>query len=453
MNKTKFVVQNVTNTLVSIPWGVEAVWAILTPAKLTNDSEIQRIAVCLFYNRNKRSRFKNVLFNHVSEAIYIISTKNTNGLHFILGGDANHLKLDSILSLRSDMRNVVKDHARLDPIINTLGKYYQRPVCYPPLEADLGTGGVPADHLIVEMVPVNMIDNKSARSYRKVTTRPMPQSAMNKYNVEMENHIWSKLFSTQSAHQKAAIHQAENVSIVEKCFPQKVVRVFSDDCPWWTPQLQDLHRKKQRTYRNERKNQKWATMEKKFQALKKIAKNTLYKRMVNDLIKKDHNQWYSQYKRLTNQGETDKVVVEEICHLTEEEQTEKIADYISAVSQEYEHLKTEQIKVPDFNKSTTPHISVEEVLEHLMMIKTKKSTAAGDVPALLIKQSADHLAIPTGFLSCHREYSIPLGQEQRKDYKLYLHWGRVHPESSSSPKITEQKCQECLSEPIAKCSD
>ena len=58
-----------------------------------------------------------------------------------------------------------------------------------------------------------------------------------------------------------------------------------------------------------------------------------------------------------------------------------------------------------------------------------------------------------GALASLAVIGIPLGQEQRKDYKLYLHWGRVHPESASGPKITEQKRQECLSEPIAKCSD
>lgn len=54
VNKAKFNVQNITNTLINIPWGVEAVWAILTPTKLTHDSTIQKIAVCSFYNRNKR---------------------------------------------------------------------------------------------------------------------------------------------------------------------------------------------------------------------------------------------------------------------------------------------------------------------------------------------------------------------------------------------------------------
>ena len=36
----KFQIQNVTNTLINIPWGVEAVWAVLTPNNVTNDSKI-----------------------------------------------------------------------------------------------------------------------------------------------------------------------------------------------------------------------------------------------------------------------------------------------------------------------------------------------------------------------------------------------------------------------------
>ena len=106
----------------------------------------------------------------------------------------------------------------------------------------------------------------------------------------------------------------------------------------------------------------------------------------------DHNQWYSQFKRLTNQGKTDKIIVEEISHLADSEQAEQIADHISAVSQEYDPLKTEDIEVPKFNQSTTPHISVEEVLEGLMNIK--KSSARGDIPAKLIKRAAMFLATP-----------------------------------------------------------
>ena len=82
VNQNKFDVLNVTNTLINIPWGVEAVWAVLTPKKLTNDSTIQRIATCSFYNRNKRSKFKTALLSHSEEAFHTLSKKYAKGLHF-----------------------------------------------------------------------------------------------------------------------------------------------------------------------------------------------------------------------------------------------------------------------------------------------------------------------------------------------------------------------------------
>jgi hypothetical protein len=39
----KFEVENITQTSLNIPWGVEAVWAVLTPRYITNASKIQTI--------------------------------------------------------------------------------------------------------------------------------------------------------------------------------------------------------------------------------------------------------------------------------------------------------------------------------------------------------------------------------------------------------------------------
>ena len=112
------------------------------------------------------------------------------------------------------------------------------------------------------------------------------------------------------------------------------------------------------------------------------------------MIEKDQNQWYLQLKRLTNKGKTKDLVVDEISHLSDKEQADTIADHIASVSQEYDHLLTNDIKIPSFPKFSTPHITVEVVTEHLPMIKKKKSTAPGDVPAKLIKAVADHIAAP-----------------------------------------------------------
>ena len=41
-------------------------------------------------------------------------------------------------------------------------------------------------------------------------------------------------------------------------------------------------------------------------------------------------------------------------------------------------------------------------------------------------------------LTCHRQYCIPLKQEQMKDYKPSPHLARVYSESTSSPVITDK---------------
>ena len=48
------------------------------------------------------------------------------------------------------------------------------------------------------------------------------------------------------------------------------------------------------------------------------------------------------------------MIVESIKHLSDKEQAEKIADKFSKVSQEYEPLKAEDIKVPKFESSDIP---------------------------------------------------------------------------------------------------
>ena len=51
VNKSKYEVENVTNTLIQIPWGVEAVWGIITPKNINQTSKIKKIACCALYSK------------------------------------------------------------------------------------------------------------------------------------------------------------------------------------------------------------------------------------------------------------------------------------------------------------------------------------------------------------------------------------------------------------------
>ena len=58
--------------------------------------------------------------------------------------------------------------------------------------------------------------------------------------------------------------------------------------------------------------------------------------IVNVMTAKD-GQWYSKLKRITNFGQdkSDLVQVDEISHMTDQEQAEAIADSFSSISNEY----------------------------------------------------------------------------------------------------------------------
>ena len=92
-----------------------------------------------------------MLLDHISETFNIISKKYGRGLHFIIAGDVNDLKLDSIMSLSPNLHQIVQDWTRLnppailDPIVTTLSSYYQIPQCLDPLDPDPDKNGKPSD--------------------------------------------------------------------------------------------------------------------------------------------------------------------------------------------------------------------------------------------------------------------------------------------------------------------
>ena len=81
VNTQKYEVEDLTNTSVSIPWGVEIVWAVLTPKKATITCEIQKIVVASICCKPK-SRKKSLLLDHIAQTFNFLNTKYKKGLHW-----------------------------------------------------------------------------------------------------------------------------------------------------------------------------------------------------------------------------------------------------------------------------------------------------------------------------------------------------------------------------------
>ena len=399
-NNMKYEVQNVTNNLVQIPWGVEAVWCILTPKNVTNDSKIKKIACCSFYCK-PGSRKKNLLLDHISDTYNLLSKKFGKGLEFILAGDANDLKIEPILNLSPRFQQIVKDWTRLDPpalldpIITTLSTKYQVPKCLEPLDPDPDKGGKKSDHRIVVARPISIFNNRSSREIKKVKVRPIPESGVQRMKEWFIEQTWEHVYQAESAHAKAAILQKTLLDVLEDIFPETTRKISSDDQPWVTHKLKVLDRKRKRVYHKQRRSERWKNLDKLFKKEMKIAKSKFYTETIEDLKNKKPGQWYSCLKKIASSDpKLDQVNIDELSHFSDQIQSEIIADKFSAIPNQYDALEKDDISIPQFSAEDVPQFDAARVWLLLSKINTNKATVPGDFPPKLIKIFAAYLAEP-----------------------------------------------------------
>ena len=302
VNSNKYIVQNLTQSVIQVPWGVEAVWALVTPKNVHNDSKIQKIVIGAIYSK-PNSKKKTATLDHISDVYNQMGVKYQNGLHWIIAGDTNDLKLDVILQLSSDMKQLVTDFTRMnppriiDPIITTLGKFYQKPIVLPPLDNDPDKDGKPSDHKIVKIIPISSINNKPGRTKREVTFRPFPESGMKALESWFNSQNWENVMNAVSAHEKAAILQDTCMKALDSHLPTKTVTFTSDDSPWITPRLKTLIRRRKKEFTKHRRSAKWKGLNEKVINKIESAKSKYYSNMVEDIKSSNDKQWYSKLKK------------------------------------------------------------------------------------------------------------------------------------------------------------
>ena len=163
-----------------------------------------------------------------------------------------------------------------------------------------------------------------------------------------------------------------------------------------TDKLKKFSKKKERIFWKERRSERWKIINKKFQKMIKDAKQTFNTEMVEELKVTNPGRWYSQLKRMCSydEGKSEKLIVPEICHLSDQEQAEIIADKLQATSSTYQHIEEDDIEFPQIQEGTIPQLSPVEVREYILKMKTRKATVQGDIPAKIIKECANYICGP-----------------------------------------------------------
>ena len=127
-----------------------------------------------------------------------------------------------------------------------------------------------------------------------------------------------------------------------------------------------------------------------------MTKRTHYDKFIKDIKAGNPRQWYSKLKRITSHDQhiSNEINVEEISHLSDQEQADYIADIFASISLEYEKIKNEDIIIPSYDKKSIPQFTPQGVLPYLQNIKINKSNVKGDIPARIIRDIAPYICYP-----------------------------------------------------------
>ena len=228
----KYNVKPLCPDVITVPVGVEAVWALISPKTRNPRNRINQIAVCSMYYRGPKSTKKKELFDHIAESYNVLIAKYGADLQFVIAGDTNRLNLAPILALSPNLKQVVKVPTRLnpeailDPIITSMWKYYSEPVTKPPIQND-PHNGKPSDHLVVLMSPLASNLECPPRQYKTVQYRPITDSGMALYGEWLSQQTWDTIYGENDCHKKAGLFQNLLMEKFYEIFPLKTLKV----CP------------------------------------------------------------------------------------------------------------------------------------------------------------------------------------------------------------------------------
>ena len=218
---------------VSIPPGLEVVWALYRPDKSFKD--FNKVLLCSFYSPPLAGK-KSSLVSHTSEEVQRFLSLNPGG-GIVLSGDANSLDVDSLLKADSSLVQIVKIPTRkdktLDIFVTNLQAYYQEPFSIPPLLPDNPQTAHPSDHLGVLVLPVNSMSKRQNQS-KIINIRHFPQSKLDVFGQIMSTQNWSFLNPKLTSTQLVSLFQYYTSEITDSIFPETKVKVSEDDKPYFT---------------------------------------------------------------------------------------------------------------------------------------------------------------------------------------------------------------------------
>ena len=275
----------------------------------------------------------------------------------------------------------------------------------PPILPDNPSKGKPSDHSGVVATPHTNPSQPCQRSKIVKHIRPMPESLVTVFGQKLEAEDWSCLENSENPTEMVEMVQNCFEKLVKSSFPEKKITIYPDDKPWFSERLRKLKRERLRIYSREGKSENYLRSQKKFDDIAKAEVSKYREKIIDEVKNGKRGSAYAGLRKLgTRPGEFNKkgFEIEKFAEekLSNQEISERIAQYFSSVSQEYQPLDVQNLPPNIQEDLGNPELNVAPILSnydvYCKLVKAKKpnSSVPGDLPKKLNQKFSAELTFP-----------------------------------------------------------
>ena len=214
----------VENVTVDTEDGIETVWAMFTPRVLDNKlQKVKRICICSVYIA-PRSQLKSETMDHITQTIHFVRSKYNNEVNFVIAGDINRVDFSNVIDSYGALKQCVtvgtRNEATLEVILSDLLNLYNPPTTKEPLKVDDDKVGKDSDHKIVVFAPRSGINFKVERIKKVIKTRPIPESKIPSFAIEIQQQTWENVINEPELDIKVSNFHNTLTLLLNKHFPE-----------------------------------------------------------------------------------------------------------------------------------------------------------------------------------------------------------------------------------------
>ena len=334
---------------------------------------------------------------HIADVVLKIKRDCPSAL-ICVGGDFNQWDISDALIDFPDLAEILTPPTRKDRRIDRTFLNWSESVkeiaCLSPLEAEnvLGQQIAKSDHKIQFLA--SCLEKREAVVWETYSYRPYSERSASAFIQDMEQQDWSDVYSAVGSNMKASVLQAILDDLMDKHFPEKLVKRKNTDLPWINATALKKIAKKKAVFKAENRSPRWKALrddlEQYLNKRQQIFLQTQRDKMLGPDASKQFYKNVKEYKAVDRPKSFN--IKDLLPGKSDQEAADSVAGYFNQISCEFSPLQPSDI--PSTYHRDLPPLLPEQIESKLKKSRKTGSMVKGDIFPKLVNPCAKFLSLP-----------------------------------------------------------